>query len=227
MADNEEGAIPTDDSNTGGGGAPDSGAIADDSDGASAAPADPKAGGGDSNGTPEQNDMSEALNSVDQVMQYMYQQHGLSDGGGADGSGGQQMLDIKPRSPDSPGMAPATGTGDANVYYPEGDEGRNIPTKRDESVAPGGPDWSTVNQSPNVDDRRNQTTSPLGLKIGGALNNFAGKAYGLYDQYAGDNGASQLNNPMSRDLGIHQMNGPRALAENKQAQGGAISDTED
>jgi hypothetical protein len=76
--------------------------------------------------------------------------------------------------------------------------------------------YSGFNQSPNVEDRRNDWGSDGG--VGGAIrdyvqtpvSNFIGKAYSLYDRVAQpDIKPGDEDNPMGKDLGINSTNDPQ------------------
>ena len=71
--------------------------------------------------------------------------------------------------------------------------------------APGNPRFQDGSKSPNVDDRRNE--SPPGA-VGGAVNNFVGKAYSLYDRAANPDNPIDQNNPLAKDLGGDDLSQP-------------------
>jgi len=62
---------------------------------------------------------------------------------------------------------------------------------------PANPRFQDFRKSPNVVDRRNQEIGP----VEGAVNNFVGKAYSLYDRAVNPDNPIDRSNPLAKDLG--------------------------
>lgn len=100
-----------------------------------------------------------------------------------------------------------------------GGDNEGIQTAQDDEAgsagSPGQKRFQDGSMSPNIEDRRGE--SPPGA-VGGAVSNFVGKAYDLYDRAANPDNPIDQSNPIAKDLGGDDLSQPP---------GGAIDTDED
>lgn len=142
----------------------------------------------DTNGSPQQDQISSALDTVDQVLAFGRKQHGLG-GGDNEGIPQQQAMNTE-----GAGIA-----GDSPIFNSPPDDGKSMPA--DWNTPGGGHDYSQFNKSQNIEDRRDgEPPAPQPLGLGAQFMHNAGNRMeelkGTWDRHV-----TYPNNPLSQDLG--------------------------